>query len=120
MDAERWKRCCQIFEVLETSGGDPGPLLTDLTGGDHALREEIEWLLAHQTNSGDDFLEMPALSLAGELIKQAEWRAFESGESIGSRWRIEELVGTGGMGEVYRAFDHELDEHVALKTIHRG
>jgi TolB-like protein/Flp pilus assembly protein TadD len=120
MDAERWERCCQIFEVLETSGGDPGPLLTDLTGGDHALREEIEWLLAHQTNSGDDFLEMPALSLAGELIKQAECRAFESGESIGSRWRIEELVGTGGMGEVYRAFDHELGEHVALKTIRRG
>jgi tRNA A-37 threonylcarbamoyl transferase component Bud32 len=39
--------------------------------------------------------------------------------SIG-RYRIESLIGRGGMGEVYRAFDPILNRTVALKTIRPG
>ncbi|MEM9598420.1 MAG: serine/threonine-protein kinase [Acidobacteriota bacterium] len=38
------------------------------------------------------------------------------GTTVGNL-RIEELLGTGGMGEVYRGFDPRLERHVAVKTI---
>jgi serine/threonine-protein kinase len=42
---------------------------------------------------------------------------FLPGASLGERFRIVGLLGRGGMGEVYRADDLELDQSVALKFL---
>ena len=47
----------------------------------------------------------------------APWRAALIGTRLADRYDILALVGAGGMGEVYRARDRELDELVALKVI---
>jgi eukaryotic-like serine/threonine-protein kinase len=40
------------------------------------------------------------------------------GELIGGRYKVEDLVGTGGMSSVYRARDNVLERQVALKILH--
>jgi serine/threonine-protein kinase len=41
------------------------------------------------------------------------------GEVVGDRYKIEEIVGAGGMATVYRAFDQTLERAVAVKVMRR-
>src|SRR5207248_8940338 len=43
--------------------------------------------------------------------------ALRPGTLFANRYEVKEVLGTGGMGVVYRAFDRELQEPVAIKTL---
>ncbi|MBR2979281.1 MAG: SUMF1/EgtB/PvdO family nonheme iron enzyme [Myxococcaceae bacterium] len=47
----------------------------------------------------------------------ADASAFKDGDIIDERYRIQGLIGTGPVGQVYKAFDQELDVAVAIKAI---
>lgn len=40
------------------------------------------------------------------------------GSVFAGRYQLIEELGRGGMGKVYKAYDREIDEHIALKLIH--
>jgi eukaryotic-like serine/threonine-protein kinase len=43
----------------------------------------------------------------------------QPGDLIADRYELEELVGSGGMSDVFRARDNQLDRRVAIKVLHQ-
>lgn len=127
MNPERWRDIERLYhEALEREGGARSAFLADACRGDGALLQEVESLLAYRNKSAD-FIETtaadahPALAaiMARERSRLQEPSA--SGQFIGSVfggvYEIKALIASGGMGEIYRAFDTRLQRIVAIKTL---
>ncbi len=60
----------------------------------------------------------PTLAASGDALVPTDTGTVVV-QLVAGRYAIENLVGRGGMGSVYRAHDRELDEVVALKVLRR-
>ncbi len=108
---EAWPRLKEAFEGARALASDARPAyLAEVCNGDEALRREVELLLAHHDQAAS-FLETPAMPFDDSLVAKSL-----EGQCIGP-YQVSALIGTGGMGEVYRAHDAKLGRDVAIKVL---
>jgi eukaryotic-like serine/threonine-protein kinase len=106
MTPERWQIVKTVVaEALERTPEGRRAYL-DRSCADPTLRKEVESLIAAHERGESSFLEGPAIG-TGPL---------QNGMKLGP-YTILGSVGSGGMGEVYRARDSRLDRTVAIKIL---
>jgi eukaryotic-like serine/threonine-protein kinase len=57
---------------------------------------------------------------AGWRARASSRRSLAPGDLLEGKWRLEDLLGAGGMGQVFRALDVALERTVAIKLLHEA
>jgi serine/threonine-protein kinase len=101
MNAERWQQINDLFHsAAELAPQERAAFLEEACRGDESLCREVKSLLTSHERT-KSFMEAPAFEVTPELLVGPGALV---GELIG-HYRIESLIGVGGMGEVYLGWD---------------
>src|SRR5687767_1395152 len=116
MTLTRWPRVKELFHAaLECAPADRAAFLRAACSDDEALRTEVERLLAAHAQAGS-FIEASPMAA---VVKRRASLDTMTGRRIG-HYEVGQLIGAGGMGDVYVARDIELRRAVALKVVTGG
>jgi serine/threonine protein kinase len=119
MDAELWRQVDEMLDAaLELPPAEREGYVAAACDGNDELRKEVVSLLRAQEQAGT-FLAGSAMRAAAQALARESGggaRGSLVGEEVGN-YRIEKLLGSGGMGEVYLASEARLNRKVALKIL---
>jgi hypothetical protein len=106
-------RCFSEDDLLAFANGQLPPELRDSAHRHLDVCQECQQLL----NEAVHALATARTAGQGDDDEVAWSTTFRPGVVVGHRYEIRRFIARGGMGEVYEAFDQELQERVALKTV---
>src|SRR4030095_6330978 len=103
MTPEQWEEAGRIFDaVAALRPEERSSFLDQACGENEALRCEVQALLEIEDRAGD-FLGGAAMEDVAKVLAKDEPPSL-AGKILG-HYEMVSLIGTGGMGEVYRAHD---------------
>src|SRR5215468_10498948 len=116
-DRNRWERVKDIFQAAVSRGPEEWAAYLDQTcGDDRILLSEVDSMLrAHVNATAASFAGQPAIDALG-VGQIGTAPLVMIGQQLGP-YRIEAMIGAGGMGIVYRGRDTKLNRDVALKIL---
>ncbi|MEM7352441.1 MAG: serine/threonine-protein kinase [Acidobacteriota bacterium] len=117
MDAALFRRVGEIFDAVQQRPVAQHPLFLDeACGDDNELRRQVERLIKHDRRT-TGLLDRPAW-LDIDMVRPVDLAA---GTRLGS-YRIDQVIGRGGMGVVYRATraGDDFQRRVAIKVLPGG
>jgi serine/threonine protein kinase/formylglycine-generating enzyme required for sulfatase activity len=115
MTPEHWEQIKRQFHAaLEYEPAERPAFLARECASDGPLRHELESRLASHEQA-KNFIETPASDVAAALLAEDQ-PGLVAGQMVGP-FRIVDVLGAGGMGEVYLANDARLGRKIALKLL---